>query len=140
MASPPIRASIWQAFEAGPGMPTPMGRGATHKLTRLGLVLAHPSARTAWLARSLLLLIGVLAGAGGGYLYAEQQAGRAQQLAAAAHDEHRLRRDLEQSELNLRVTEARSQELERQIAALVQQLRESQEELTFFRKARDGKH
>jgi len=42
--------------------------------------------------------------------------------------------------LLLRVSEARSQELERQIDALNQRLRECQEELTFFRKARDGKH
>ena len=45
----------------------------------------------------------------------------------------------EQSHLLLRVSEARSQELERQIGALNQGLRECQEEVTFFRKARDGK-
>jgi len=142
MASLPIRAATWPGFEPGHGMPTPtpLRRGATQKLTRLGLVLSHSSARRAWLGRGLLLLAGVLAGAAGGYFYADPQAGRAEQQAAAAQDQQQLQRQLEQSQLNLRVTEARSQELERQIAALVQQLRESQEELTFFRKARDGKH
>jgi uncharacterized protein HemX len=140
MASLPIRAATWLAFEAARGMPTPLGRGATHKLTRLGLVLSHPSARRAWLARGVLLLAGLATGAAGGYFYADEHLGAAQQQAVAAQDQQRLRQQLEQSQLNLRVTEARSQELERQIAALVQQLRESQEELTFFRKARDGKH
>lgn len=140
MASLPTRAATWPAFEPGQGMATRLGRGATQKLTRLGLVLSHPSARRVWLARAVLLLAGMLAGAAGGYRYADQQAGRAEQEAAAAHDEQQLRQQLEQSQLKLRVTEARSQELERQIASLVQQLRESQEELTFFRKARDGKH
>jgi len=139
MASLPTRVATSPAFEPGRGMPTPLRRGATHKLTRLGVVLSHPSARRAWLGRCLLLLAGVLAGAAGGYLYADQQPGRALQQAAEAQDRQELQHQLEQGQLNLRVTEARSQELERQIAALVQQLRESQEELTFFRKARDAK-
>jgi uncharacterized protein HemX len=121
-------------------MAKPLGRGATQQLTRLGLVLSHPSARRAWLGRGAWLVAGLLAGAVGGYRYADQQPGWAQERAAAAQDQQLLSQRLEQSELKLRVTEARSQELERQIASLVQQLRESQEELTFFRKARDGKH
>jgi len=42
--------------------------------------------------------------------------------------------------LQLRVSDARSQELERQIDALNQRLRECQEEVAFFRKTREGKH
>jgi hypothetical protein len=42
--------------------------------------------------------------------------------------------------LALRLADARGQELEHQIDALNQRLRESTEELTFFRKAREGKH
>ena len=41
--------------------------------------------------------------------------------------------------MGLRVADARSQELERQIDALNQKLTESQDELTFFRKAREGR-
>jgi flagellar biosynthesis chaperone FliJ len=38
-----------------------------------------------------------------------------------------------------RLSEARSHELERQIDTLNQRLTESQDELAFFRKAREGK-
>ncbi|HEY4067576.1 MAG TPA: hypothetical protein VGM74_11810 [Burkholderiaceae bacterium] len=51
----------------------------------------------------------------------------------------KLRQAVEQSQLQLRVAEARGHELERQIDALNQQLRAAQEELTFFHKARDTK-
>lgn len=51
----------------------------------------------------------------------------------------KLRRDSEQARLALRVAEARAQELERQVDALNQRLREATEELTFFRKAREGR-
>ena len=41
--------------------------------------------------------------------------------------------------MGLRVADARSQELERQIDALNHKLTEAQDELTFFRKAREGR-
>ena len=41
--------------------------------------------------------------------------------------------------MGLRIADARSQELEKQIDELNQKLTESQDELTFFRKAREGK-
>ena len=41
--------------------------------------------------------------------------------------------------MGLRIADARSQELEKQIDELNQKLNESQDELTFFRKAREGK-
>ncbi len=50
-----------------------------------------------------------------------------------------LRQQLDQARMGLRVAEARGQELEKQIDALNQKLTESQDELTFFRKAREGK-
>ena len=50
----------------------------------------------------------------------------------------RCSQQLEQARLGCGVAEARSQELERQIDALNQKLTESQDELTFFRKAREG--
>ena len=50
-----------------------------------------------------------------------------------------LRQQLEQARMGLRVADARSDGLEKQIDALNQKLTESQDELTFFRKAREGK-
>jgi hypothetical protein len=120
-------------------MPNPPGRGATHNLTRLGLVLSHRRARGDWLGRCALALAGLLIGAAAGYGYASRPLDDSPQRTAAAQERQRLQQRLEQGQLTLRVSEARSQELERQIATLVKQLRESQDELTFFRKARDGK-
>ena len=123
-------------------MPNPLGRGATKKLTRIGLVLSHQRARGDWLARSTLAAVCLCVGAAGGFFYAGQRMIDAQQVSSTSQAQERqeLAQQLEQSRMTQRVSESRSQELERQIAALVQQLRESQEELTFFRKARDGKH
>ena len=49
------------------------------------------------------------------------------------------REQIEQGGLALRLSQARGRELERQIDVLNQQLAESQEQLAFFRKAREGK-
>lgn len=118
-----------------------MPRAATRDLTRLGLVLVPHAVRGRWLGRTLLLLGGVLAGAAGGH-WVEAESARhavaALPVAATAAGPS-LQQQLEQSQLTLRVAESRGQELERQIAKLVQQLRESQEELTFFKKTRDAK-
>jgi chromosome segregation ATPase len=57
----------------------------------------------------------------------------------ALKDLQQLQQAQEQARLQLRVAEARSQELEHQIDSLNQRLRESQEELTFFRKSRETK-
>ena len=121
-------------------MPNPLGRGATRNLTRIGLVLSHRRASAEWLRRAALLVGGLALGALAGYQYADQQPGRLQQQAATVLEQQQLQQRLEQGQLTLRVSESRGQELERQIAALVQQLRECREELSFFRKARDGKH
>jgi len=112
----------------------------TRDLTRLGLVLAPGVVRGRWFKRGVLVLAGVLAGAAASHLY-EIQSPRATTLALAAPaaGPSPLQQQLDQSQLTLRVAESRSQELERQIASLVQQLRECQEELTFFKKTRDGK-
>ena len=50
-----------------------------------------------------------------------------------------LRRELAEARLAMQLSEARSAELERQIDALNQKLAESQEQLTFVRKAREGR-
>lgn len=86
-----------------------------------------------------LLIAAFVAGAGAATLYASQHAELLQPPSAGAKAIEPLQQELDQSRLQLRVAEARSQELERQIDTLNQRLRESQEELTFFRKTRDGK-
>ena len=119
-----------------------MARAVTRDLTRLGLVLTPGVVRGRWVARCALVVLGVLAGAAAIRVYDETQSARTAPLSVAAPATDTaapLKQQLEQSQLTLRVAESRSQEQERQIATLVQQLRESQEELTFFKKTRDGK-
>ena len=140
MASLPIRAAIWPACEPGTRMANPRGRGVTQNLTRIGLVVSPRRGLGKWLGRCALVIAGLLVGCAGTYLYENQRADRLQQQATAAHDQQALQEQLEQSRQKLRMSESRGQELEREIATLIQKLRESQEELTFFRKARDGKH
>ena len=57
----------------------------------------------------------------------------------ASPELRQVRHELEEARLGARLADARSHELERQIDALNQKLTESQDELTFFRKAREGK-
>lgn len=120
-----------------------MARAATRDLTRLGLVLVPRAVRGRWQGRVLLVLAGALAGGAAHPLYDAAMAARvpsaAHPAASAASGPSPMQQQLEQSQLTLRVAESRSQELERQIAGLVQQLRECQEELTFFKKTRDGR-
>ena len=84
-------------------------------------------------------------GAAGGYFYALEARvapGVAMTMTAAPDmgASRVVQQKLEQSLLALKVSEARGQELERQIETLDQRLREYQDELTFFRKARERKH
>jgi hypothetical protein len=119
-----------------------MARAVTRDLTRLGFVLTPGVVRGRWVARCAWVVLGVLAGAAAIRVYDETRSARTAaplSVAAPATDAAPLKQQLEQSQLTLRVAESRSQEQERQIATLVQQLRESQEELTFFKKTRDGK-
>jgi uncharacterized protein HemX len=113
------------------------GRAATHQLTHGGLVLAPRRTGRAWWLAALLALALVGSG-GGGYLAGRLQPHDVHKLAAALRDNQALQQALEQTRLTLRMSEARSRELERQIDALNQRLRECQDELTFFRKTRDG--
>ena len=112
---------------------------AATDLARIKLVLSQSRARRGWIVWCALVVAALLAGAGGGDLYWRHRLGPLQEQAAAMKDQQQLLQGLEQSRLQMRVSEARSHELERQIDALNQRLRECQEELTFFRKARDGK-
>ena len=118
-----------------------LARTATHDLTRIGLTLAPPPRR---LRRffAIVLLIGVAFAAGFGVheLLREPPPPIVVRTPAAPTAELvQVRQQLEQARLGLRVAEARGQELERQVDALNQKLNESQDELTFFRKAREGR-
>ena len=109
-------------------------------LARIKLVLSQGRGGRGWLVWCALVIAALLGGAGGSELYWRERVGALQQQATAMKDQPQLSQALEQSRLQLRVSDARSEELERQIGTLNRQLRECQEEVTFFRKAGNGKH
>lgn len=111
----------------------------TQQLTRSLLVLAPARARGRW--RTPLLAAGLLASAVlAGHVHREAIPwGPATRSAPALPDQRPTQEMLEQARLSLQLSQAHSHELERQIDGLSQRLREAQEELTFFRKARDAK-
>lgn len=113
---------------------------AATDLARIKLVLSQGRARRGWIVWCALVVAALLAGAGAGDLYWRQRLGPLQEQAAAMKDQQQLLHGLEQARLQMRVSEARGQELERQIGELNRQLRECQDEVTFFRKASGGKH
>ena len=114
-------------------------RAAPRNLARVRLVLSQGRARRGWIVWCALVIAALLAGAAGSHLYWRERLAPLQQQAVALKDLQQLQQGLDQSRLQLRVSEARGHELERQIDALNQRLRESQDELTFYRKTRDPK-
>jgi uncharacterized protein HemX len=113
---------------------------ASRDLARARLVLSPGGTRRGWVARCAWLIAALLVGAATSHFYWSQRIGPLRQQAVALQDLLQREQALEQSRLALRMSEARSRELERQIDALNQQLRESQQEVAFLRKAREGKH
>jgi uncharacterized protein HemX len=114
---------------------------ATRDLARVGLTLApqRRSGRGALVA-ALLVAAAFGAGLGAGELLRERAPAVVVRVPAAPSAELvQARQQLEQARMELRVADARGEELEKQIDALNQKLTESQDELTFFRKAREGK-
>jgi hypothetical protein len=115
---------------------------ATRDLARVGLTLApqRRSGRGALVA-ALLVAAAFGAGLGAGELLRERAPAVVVRAPAAAPNVElvQARQQLEQARMELRVADARGEELEKQIDALNQKLTESQDELTFFRKAREGK-
>ncbi len=107
------------------------------------VVLSSCRAGRGWVVWCALVIAATLAGAAGYHFYLNEWFGQLQQAVqqptVAPKVLQQPQQVQEQSRLLLLVSEARSQELERQIGALNQGLRECQEEVTFFRKARDGK-
>jgi uncharacterized protein HemX len=115
------------------------GLSATHQLTRAGFELSPRRGHGGWLVWLAVVVLAAAAGVGGGYWQWGQAAGSTQALATALRDNQQLRQRLEEARLTLGLAEARSKELERQIDGLNQRLQQTQDELTFFRKTREGK-
>jgi hypothetical protein len=120
---------------------TGFGGVATQNLTRVDLTLAPLRRPGSGLARlALLAAVAFAAGFGAAEIQrAPEPAPAVQAAGAPAAELVQLRQQLEQAGMGLRLADARSQELERQIDTLNQKLTEAQDELTFFRKAREGK-
>jgi hypothetical protein len=117
------------------------GLGRTASLTRIGLTLTPPPRRVRrFFVVVALVAVAFAAGFGAHELVREPPAPVVVRTPAAPSAElAQLRQQLEQAQLGLRVAESRGQELERQVDSLNQKLTESQDELTFFRKAREGR-
>jgi uncharacterized protein HemX len=119
----------------------------THRLTRRSLVLLPRRVRVGWAAcLALLIALQLAAAAAVGWYWQQRQT--SVQVQERAHERSEtsaqrqldeLRRELEQSHLQQRLSVSHSQELERQIDALNRLLRESREELGFLRQARVAK-
>jgi septal ring factor EnvC (AmiA/AmiB activator) len=127
-------------------MPLRLGGHASREITRMRLVLSPPRSPGRGLVLFALFAAALSVAAISHSLQISEPPWRtapAVQLAlsAAAPDtSNQLEKQLEQTKLSLSMSEARGQELERQVDALNQRLRETQDELTFFRKARGTKH
>ena len=114
------------------------GRMALTDLSRIGVVLLPRRAHGAWVVSCTALIAAALAGAAAHHVHGRLQASPSDQ-ADELKEVKRREQTIERTGLQLRVVEARSLELERQIDILNQRLHASQEEVTFFRKAVNGK-
>jgi hypothetical protein len=122
-------------------------RKATRELTRIRLVLSPRRLHGGWFAFSALLAATVsiaatthlVPGIELPFVAPVSSVAAGPVVAAAPDTSKALEKRLEQARLTLSLSEARGQELERQVDALNQRLREAQDELTFFRKTREGK-
>jgi hypothetical protein len=122
-------------------------RKATRELTRIRLVLSPRRLHGGWFAFSALLAATVsiaatthlVPGIELPFVAPVSSVAAGPVVAAAPDTTKALEKRLEQARLTLSISEARGQELERQVDALNQRLREAQDELTFFRKTREGK-
>ena len=119
------------------------GRIATRRLTQVSLELMPRRGARRWLLRSVLILGALGAGAAAGVVGRDQAMAAMQApppvVDAVAAQMQPLRHEVDQTRLALRLSTARSQELERQVDSLNQRLREATEELSFFRKAREAR-
>ena len=118
-------------------MPIPSVRATPNPLTRIRLVLSPGAARRGWVGWGAVVAAALLAGAAAGRFFWSDGPAALPDPGPALQQLKTLQHALEQSRLQLRASDARSHELERQIDAFNQRLRECQEELTFFRNARE---
>lgn len=112
-------------------------RAASVDLARMRLVLSSGGARRGWIVWCALVVAAAGGTAAASQLWWSDRLHTLEHRAAAAGDLPALRQSLEQTRLKLQMADARSHELEQQIESLNDRLRESQEELAFFRKARE---
>ena len=115
------------------------GHTASQRLSHVGLVVAPRRGASRWWLGVAVVVAALASGIAGGFLWRESAIPRALPPAASPAEVRALRDRLEQARLALRLSDARSRELEHQIDTLNQQLAESQEQLTFFRKSREGR-
>lgn len=115
-------------------------RTASQQLTHVGLVLAPRRTARRRLVQALLPSGALIAGACVGYLGndAEHPAAPAPPPGTQA-EVVVLQQQLDDARSALRLAGAHGQELEHQVDALNQRLRDTTVELTFVRKAREGK-
>jgi uncharacterized protein HemX len=117
-----------------------MGTGlpprATHALTHADLVLAPPRTRR-WPLTLLLMLAALALGAAGSFAWWRLQPVDHRALQALTAQQRALQQQLDEAKLALRMAQGKAEGLERTIDALNRQLGECQEQLTFFRKARE---
>lgn len=116
------------------------GRTATQQLSHVGLTVVPRRRASRWWLRAAVVAVVLASGVAAGYLFREHAIAPPPPPAASPAEVRALRDQLEQSRLAMRLSQARSRELERQIDTLNQKLTESQEQLTFFRKTREGRH
>lgn len=120
-----------------------MNLGRSRLVLAPGLTRSSPAQRLGTAAAGLAaLLVALLAGAVAGHAWWPQQpeAARPDNGRPLEQDPmQKLKTELATTLLQVRVAEARSSELERQIDTLNQSLHACQEEVTFFRKAVNSK-
>lgn len=115
-------------------------RRAVHALTAGQWVLRPHRARAGRWAILLLVMLGCLAaGSAGGYAFARFSPWATADLDVALAKQRTLQQQIDKAKLDARMSAARTTALEQQIDELSHQLAESQEQLTFFRKAQAGK-
>jgi len=119
-------------------MANPAARATPNPLTRIRLVLSPGAAWRGRVGWGVVVVVALLAGAAAGHFaWIDDVRPAPPDSHAVSQQLKTLQQALEQTRLQLRASEARSQELERQIDGFNQRLRESQDELAFFRNARD---
>jgi hypothetical protein len=108
-------------------------------LSRVGFELSERRSGQTRLMRGLFVMSVLAAAAGLGSHLGSLQAATADDTASWSTILSSRKQDLQQAQMMLSVSQARGQELERQIDILNQRLNACREELTFFREARASK-